>query len=389
MRLPACLGGAPAFSDPLHVGQINLPTWSAFEAGFRALFERRFYANHGPLEKELDARIAGILGVRHAVSVANGTVGLMVAARALGLTGEVVAPSFTFSGTGEALIWAGLQPVFCDVDPQTHCLTAELVEPAISSRTSAILGVHLWGRPCDPDGLETLARRYGLKLFFDGAHAIGCTHRGRLLGNFGDAEVISFHATKVVNGAEGGCIVTNDDDVADRLRACRSFHDGAPAAVDLRLNAKISEAQALMALLSLSDLPANVDANRDRYKQYRDGLVGLTGIRFVDYAAGEASNCQYVVVEVDPACGLCRDELMLALHAENILARDYFVPLHHMPPFQGNGPSVELPVADHLARTLMQFPTGQAVGAADVAGVIDAVRAILAHAPAVAEKGVS
>lgn len=365
------------FDTPLHVGQLNLPSVDAFEVAFKGIFARQFFTNHGPLEQELDAALASYFGVRHAVSVVNGTVALMIALQTLDLRGEVIVPAFTFPATVQAIAWAGLTPVFCDVDPHTQTITAPLAAAAITANTVAILGVHVWGRAADPDGLELLARERGLKLVFDAAHAVGCTSRGRLIGGFGDVEAFSFHATKILNGFEGGCITTNDDGLAARIRVARSFHadDDAGASI-LRLNAKISEAQAAMALLSLDHLDQWTEDNRHRYERYRRELQGIPGLYFIDYCAGERSNYQSVVLRIcEEELGMPRDHLLRILESKNILARKYFSPgVHNIPPFCDLS-TKELPVTDELCRTLIQLPTGQMVSDRHIAIVCATIRA--------------
>jgi dTDP-4-amino-4,6-dideoxyglucose len=332
----ALLGGSPEFERPLHVAQVNLPSWGRVETAFRGIFERHHFANHGPLVRKLDAVFAEVAGVEHAVCVTNGTVALMLLARALDLSGEVIVPAFTFPAAVQALLWAGLRPVLCDVDRRTHTITAETVAPAIGPRTVGVLGTHLWGRPCDPDGLAELCGRHELKLIFDACHAIACTHQGRRIGGLGHGEAFSFHATKVVNAGEGGCITTNDADLARRLRTMRNFHDGETfATVSARFNGKMSEAQAALALLSLEDLEENVAANRARYRAYRLGLAGLAGITVMPYDDNEENSYQYVVLEVEEsAFGLSRDQLLEALEAERVLCRRHFYPgLHKTRPF--------------------------------------------------------
>ena len=259
----ALFGGTPAFTEPLQVDQLYLPRWSDFEEMCRGIFRRRYFANHGPLVRELDDRFAEHLGVRNAVSITNGTLSLMVAAKALDLSGQVIVPAFTFPATAQALSWAGLTPVFCDVDPTTHNLSVELVEPLINDQTCAVLGVHLWGRACNPYDLADLCDRHGLLLFFDAAHAINCTYDGRKIGGFGCVESFSFHATMMLNGAEGGCLTTNDDELANCIRTVKNFHESQSfAKVPLRINGKMSEAQAGMVLLGLKELPNNISRNR-------------------------------------------------------------------------------------------------------------------------------
>lgn len=363
-------------SEPiLHVGQLNLPPWPEFEKAFRDIFDRQFYANHGPLEQQLDRELAEFFGVKHAIGVVNATAALMLLLRALDVKGRVVTPSHTFPATAQAVLWAGIQPLFCDVDPATQTLTAERVAEVLAPDVGAILGVHVWGRACDPEALAELARARGLRLVFDAAHAMGCTHKGRRIGGLGDAEVFSFHATKILNGVEGGCVTTNDDDLAQRLRLSRSFHVSADTSI-LRLNAKLSEAQAAMALLGLRHFDRFVDKNRSRYQLYRAGLANVPGLRFIDYPDGEKSNYQFVMLEVLPTLGHTRDDLLDRLRERGILARRYFHPgVHRTPPFCDNGVA-DLPVTDALSNSLVQLPTGQAIGEAEVKRVIMAIREI-------------
>jgi dTDP-4-amino-4,6-dideoxygalactose transaminase len=380
----AVFGGAPAFAAPVHVAQLNLPDWQAVEESFRGIFRRRYYANNGPLVRTLDEALAEHLGVDHAVCVTNGTVGLMILARALELSGEVIVPAFTFPATAHALSWAGLTPVLCDVSVASHMITPADVVAAMSGNTTGIVGVHLWGRACDPDGLQDLATKRQLTLFFDACHAIGCTHRGRAIGGLGAGEVFSFHATKVLNGAEGGCVTTNDSRLADRLRTMRNFHARETfAPVDARLNGKMSEAQAAMALLSLADLPRNIAANKERHRLYGERLRGVAGLSLMQYA-DEANNYQYIVVDVDEAaCGLHRDILLRVLTAENVLCRRHFYPgLHRMAPYRGSV-SARLgafPGTERLCGRLLQLPTGQAVTPDDIERICDLLLGVVGHA---------
>lgn len=376
-RTIAALGGEPAFETPLHVAQVNLPPWEDVEQIFRGIFDRRYFANHGPLTRELDSAFAEAAGVQHAVCVTNGTVALMLLARALDLQGEVIVPAFTFPATIQALQWAGLEPVLCDVDPGTHMISAGIVEPLITARTCGVLGVHVWGRACDPDGLEALCDRRGLALMFDACHAVGSTHRGVPIGGFGAGEAFSFHATKVLNGGEGGCITTNDAGLAARLRTIRNFHPGETfVPVPTRMNGKMSEAQAALALLSLRQLPASIEANRRRHAAYAAVLGEVPGLELLQYDPGEANSHQYVVVEIDPELsGLDRDVLLTALQAENILCRRHFYPgLHRMPPFAAAGQT--LPVTDRLCRRLLQLPNSQSMTVEDATRVGETILSI-------------
>ncbi len=219
----AVFGGEPSFAAPLHVGRPNITDQARFSELVEGLLERRWLTNDGPLVRELEERVAAHVGVRHCVATCNGTVALEIAIRALGLTGEVIVPSYTFIATAHALHWQGLTPVFADIDPRTHTLDPEAVQRAITPRTSGILGVHLWGRAAPVDDLQAIADEHGLPLLFDAAHAFSSTHRQRKIGRFGRAEVFSFHATKFFHSLEGGAIVTDDDDLAETMRLMRNF----------------------------------------------------------------------------------------------------------------------------------------------------------------------
>lgn len=381
----AVFGGSPVFSRQYHVGQINMPSWDDFHEQFSALFQRRYFTNHGPLVRSLEERVADYLGVTHAVCVTNGTLALMITAKALGLEGEVIVPSFTFPATVQALTWAGLTPVFCDVSPVTHCLTAELVEPLISEKTSAILGVHLWGKPCAPDDLHKLAEHHGLSLFFDAAHAFGCSFSGKKAGGFGQAETFSFHATKILNGVEGGCITTNDDHVAAAVRTIRNFHDAETLVpVSLRINGKMTEAQAAMALLSLDDMDKNNSQNRDNYESYHRYCSDIPGLSMLDQGDGYESNYQYAVFAMDEEeSGIGRDILIRCLASENIIARRYFHPgVHCVLPYRSDafGRDISLPVTERLSQMVFQLPNNSEVTEGVIRQICELIRYIVAHA---------
>ena len=216
-------GATPAFAEPLHVGRPNIVDRDAFLARVAQVLDNQWLTNNGPLVQEFEARIAAHLGVKHCVAMCNGTIALEIAIRALGLTGEVIVPSWTFVATAHALYWQGITPVFADIDPDTHNLDPDAVRRMITPRTSGIIGVHLWGRAAPVEALQAIADEHGLKLMFDAAHAFGSTHRGQSIGRFGACEVFSFHATKSFNTMEGGAVTTNDDALAETLRLMRNF----------------------------------------------------------------------------------------------------------------------------------------------------------------------
>jgi dTDP-4-amino-4,6-dideoxygalactose transaminase len=382
------LGGEPAFSEPLHVGRPNIASRERVLSRLNGVFDRRWLSNEGPLVLELEERLAAWLGVKHCITVCNGTIGLELAIRALDLKGEVIVPSFTFVATAHALQWQDITPVFCDIRPDTHTIDPAVVERLITPKTTGIIGVHLWGQPCDVDALASIARARGLRLLFDAAHAFGCTHRGRKVGGFGEAEVFSFHATKVFNAAEGGAITTNDDELARRCRLMRNFGFTSYDQVDyIGTNGKMNELSAAMGLANFEEIDAFIAANRRNYERYRDGLAGIRGVALMPHAPDEARNHHNVVIDVDEAAsGLGRDDLFRVLRAENVLARRYFWPgCHRMEPYKSHFPNAGLllPVTERVAARVLSLPTGSAVTESDVATVCGVIRQAVDEAPAV------
>lgn len=388
----AVFSGKPTFDSPLPVGQMNFAEWERFESAFRGIFARRYYTNHGPLVQELEARLCNMLGVKHAICTTNATIALLIAAKALELHGKVVVPAFTFAATVQSLTWAGIEPIFCDVNPVTHHITPELVEPLLDDSVSAVLAVHLWGNVCDIEGLSQIAAKKNIHLYFDAAHAFGSTCNNIPAGSFGDMEIFSFHGTKVINAAEGGCISTNNDYLAERLRNIRSSYGirGTVYPNIMTSNGRMSEAQAALALLSLEDYDKNSQLNRDRFERYISHLKILPGFKFISVKSDEKSNYQYVVAEVDhEAFGISRDELVYILKAENILCRKYFAPgLHRCPPYNEQYPHFlnSLPNTDILCSKVIQFPSGQLITMEDIHTISTLVIYIHEHASDIRER---
>ena len=384
----ALFGAAPALDRPVPVGQLYFPDWDRYEAAMRDIFEREYYTNHGPLAQRLEARLAERLKVKHVVCVTNATIGLIMACEALELTGKVILPSFTFIATPQALSWAGLTPVFCDVDPDSHQVSAELIEPLIDTEVSAILAVNLWGDACPAVPLQALADRHGIPLFFDSAHSMGCEIGGVPVGNFGAMEVFSFHATKAFSSAEGGCITTNDDALAARLRNIRSSYGAGPAvSVAKTSNGRMSEAQAAIGLLNLDTFDAALARNHAIFERYRAAIAAIPGASLHVPRHVNATNHQYVVCEIDePAFGLSRDALLGLLKAENVIARRYFYPgSHRSVPYVDELPQFvdALLHTDLLNSRLIQLPSGALVTDADVDGMCDRIAAAHRHAAAI------
>lgn len=367
----AQMGGTPAFTSPLYVGCPNIGDRQSFLNRVNDILDRRWLTNNGKYVQELERKLEAHLGVKHCIAMCNATVALEIAIRALEMTGEVIVPSFTFVATAHSLQWQQITPVFCDIDPATHSLDPDRVESLITPRTTGIIGVHVWGKPCAVEPLAEIAQRRNLRLLFDAAHAFGCSHNGQKIGSFGDAEVFSFHATKFFNTFEGGAVTTNNDELATRLRLMKNFgFAGYDNVTYIGTNGKMSEISAAMGLTSLEQLDALIEKNHQNYQAYSRGLAGLPGVRLVPYDGNHSYNYQYVVLEIDPThAGITRDQLLETLQAENVMARRYFYPgCHKMEPYNSYFPhaGLLLPETEKLVTRVISLPTGTAVSEEDI-----------------------
>jgi len=387
----AVFGGPPAFTDKLHVGRPNIGDRQRLLARINDMLDRRWLSNDGPYAQEFEQRVADMVGVKHCIAMCNGTVALEIAVRALGLKGEVIVPSFTFIATAHALQWQEITPVFCDIDPRTHNIDPRQVERMTTPRTTGIIGVHVWGRPCDVEVLTEIAHRHNLKLLFDAAHAFGCSYKGQMIGNFGDAEVFSFHATKFFNTFEGGAVVTNDDDLAAQIHLMKNFgFAGYDKVIYIGTNGKMSEVSAAMGLTGLESLDEFVTINRRNYNQYKRELEGVPGVQLITYDDTEKCNYQYIIMEIDETTAqISRDELQQVLWAENVLARRYFYPgCHRMEPYRSYFPhaGLLLPETEKLVKRVLSLPTGTAVGSNEISKICQIIRFVVAHSREIRER---
>lgn len=365
-------GAPPAFAQAVHVGRPNIGNRDTFLQRVNQILDNQWLTNNGPMVQEFEQRIAAHLGVKHCIAMCNGTIALEIAIRALGLEGEVIIPSWTFVATAHALYWQGITPVFADIDPATHNLDPEAVRRMITPRTSGIIGVHLWGRAAPIDELQAIADEHGLKLMFDAAHAFGSTYKGQTIGRFGACEVLSFHATKSFNTFEGGAVVTNDDELAEAMRLMRNFgFHGYDNVIHPGTNGKMIEVCAAMGLTNLDSHAEVVEVNKCNHKAYTAALGDIPGISVLAYDPAEQNSHHYVVIELND-CGATRDEILLALQAENILARKYFWPgAHRMKPYRDLYPHAGLILnyTEAVAEKVIILPTGVSLSEQSIATI--------------------
>lgn len=380
----AYFGGEPKFKEKLYVGRPNIGNRDRLLARINDMLDRRWLSNNGLFVQEFEQRIADYLGVKHCIAVCNGTIALELVIRALELKGEVIIPSFTFIATAHALQWQEITPVFCDIDPKTHTLNPWRVESMITPRTSGIMGVHVWGQPCNVEMLAEIAYKHHLKLMFDASHAFGCSYQGQMIGNFGNAEVFSFHATKFMNTFEGGAIVTNDDDLNQKLRLMKNFgFAGFDNVIYLGTNGKMSEVSAAMGLTSLESIEDFIEVNRRNYYCYQQGLAGIPGVSLFPVSQAEKHNYQYIVLEInEEEAQVSRDMLINILHAENVIARCYFYPgCHRMEPYRSYFPhaSLLLPETEKLGQRVLVLPTGTAISEEDIFTITSIFKMAMSH----------
>lgn len=376
----AIFGCSPAFPEKLHVGRPNIGDRQRLLERINDLLDRRWLSNNGLYVQEFEQRLADFTGAKHCIAMCNATVALEIVIRSLGLTGEVIVPSFTFIATAHALQWQEITPVFCDVDPQTHNIDPHRVEQLITPRTTGIIGVHVWGRPCNVEALTDIAQRHNLKLAFDAAHALGCSYKGRMIGNFGEAEVFSFHATKFLNTFEGGAVATNSDELAEKIRLMKNFGFGSgyDNVIYIGTNGKMDEASAAMGVTGLESIEDFIAVNYRNYKQFKTELENLPGVRLIDYNEAEKNNYQYIILEIDEQkAGINRDELVQILQAENVIARRYFYPgCHQMEPYRSYFPNAKLllPETEKLTQKVMSLPTGTAMTEESVKKICEIIK---------------
>ncbi len=314
---------------------------------FGGFSSAKHHTEYGPLNEQLEQKLQQFLGVKHAICVTNETVGLMMAADSMGLTGGVILPRYAPASSTHSLVWAGLEPVYCDVDSDTSQINIDQVASLIDENVSAIMGVHLWGGACDPQALAQITALHGIQLYFDAAHAFGCIVNGVHIGNFGRCEVLSFHQANILNATEGGCVCTNDDELAARLRTMRSSSGaGEPVSVIKTVNGRMSEAQAAIALMNLDDFPANRDNNETLYHTYEVGLESIRGLQLIKPTGVSLSNFQCVVCRINELdYGLSSKVLIALLNAENVCARPRPKYSRRLPDAESvSDPCIQLPI---------------------------------------------
>lgn len=306
-----------------------LPDLCDFNSLLQEIWNSKWITNNGSFHKQLEKELATYLKVPYISLFTNGTLPLITALQALRISGEVITTPYSFVATTHSLWWNGIKPVFVDIDPATGNIDPDKIEAAITPKTTAIMPVHVYGKPCDTKRIEEIADKYGLKVIYDAAHAFGVEVNGESVLNAGDMSTLSFHATKVYNTIEGGALVMHDERTKKRIDYLKNFgFAGETEVVAPGINSKMDEMRAAYGLLNLKQVDAAIEARHQVTIKYREALRHIEGITFMDDIPGVKHNYSYFPIFIDAEkYGMSRDELYFKMKGENVLSRRYFYPL--------------------------------------------------------------
>ena len=352
-----------------------LPDLEEFHGLLKEIWASKWITNNGSFHKRLEKELADYLKVPYISVFTNGTLPLITALQALRVNGEVITTPYSFVATTHSLWWNGIKPVFVDIDPATCNLDPAKIEAAITPRTTAIMPVHCYGKPCDTKAIQAIADKYGLKVIYDAAHAFGVEVDGESLLNAGDLSTLSFHATKVYNTVEGGALIMHDEQTKKRIDYLKNFgFAGETEVVAPGINSKMDEVRAAYGLLNLKQVDAAIEARRRVAVRYREALRDVPGITFFDDMPGVRHNYSYFPVFVDAEqYGMTRDELYFKMREHNVWGRRYFYPLiNTFSTYRGleSATKENLPVATRIAEQVICLPMHHELSEEDVERVL-------------------
>jgi dTDP-4-amino-4,6-dideoxygalactose transaminase len=356
-----------------------LPDLDDFTAELKKIWDSKWITNNGSYHKKLESALAEYLGVPYISLFTNGTLPLITAMQALRITGEVITTPYSFVATTHALWWNGIKPVFVDIDPATGNIDPNKIEAAITPKTTAIMPVHVYGKPCDTKSIQEIADRYGLKVIYDAAHAFGVKVDGKSILNAGDLSTLSFHATKVFNTIEGGAMVMHDAKTKQRIDYLKNFgFANEITVVGPGINSKMDEVRSAYGLLNLKQVDAAIEARCQVANKYRDALCSVEGITFFDDMPNVQHNYSYFPIFIDAAkYGMTRDDLYAKMKTENVLGRRYFYPLiSEFSTYKGleSATPENLPNAHKMADSVICLPMHHALSDEDIKRIINIIK---------------
>jgi len=355
---PAIIGGSPISSTLVPIIQPTLPSLSEIRASLEEILQSKMITNHKYV-RELEQKLTNYMEVKNVIALSRCTTGLLLIGKCLGIEGEVITPSFSFSATSLALLWLGCKPIFVDCHPTKFTIDVNKIQEKINNRTSAILATHIFGNPCAIKPLQEICDDNGLKLIFDAAHGSGAQYYGKSIGNFGDGEAFSMSPTKVLTAGEGGLVTTNNDELAEKVRIGRNY--GNPGDYNtsvVGLSGRMPEFNAILALKSFEMLEGNVKKRHELFAYYKKKLSDFPGISFQEIEEGARSSCKDFAIVINPSeFGVGRDKLYEALEAENIMTKKYFYPaIHKQDVFKQYSNDKDLEITEKLADNILCLP---------------------------------
>lgn len=346
-------------SEKILVTRSSMPSKEEYFEEIESLWDSHWLTNMGEKHNRLEKSLKEYLGVSNISLFSNGHMALELVLQALDLHGEVITTPFTFASTTHAIVRNGLQPVFCDIKEDDYTIDETKIESLITEQTCAILPVHVYGHMCNVEAIEHMARKYHLKVIYDAAHAFGVRYKGKGSASFGDASMLSFHATKVFNTIEGGAVCFQNNDLEERLYSLKNFGIQSETQVSgVGANAKMNEFQAAMGICNLIHIEEEIQKRKAVYERYMDNLDGIEGIRLVKPKAEEYPNYAYFPVVFDEdKCGRTRDSVYDRLAQNNIYARKYFYPLtSEFECYRGQLDSMQTPIAKRISERVLCLP---------------------------------
>lgn len=356
-----------------------LPDFDEFTSLLRQVWNSKWVTNNGHFHQLLEKSLSHYLKVPYLSLFTNGTLPLLTAFQALHISGEVITTPYSFVATTHSLWWNGIKPVFVDIDPSNCGLDPQRIEAAITPRTTAILPVHCYGKPCDIYGIQQIADKYGLKVIYDAAHAFGVEVDGHSILDYGDISTLSFHATKVYSTIEGGAMVMHDKATKERIDYLKNFgFESETEVIAPGINSKMDEVRAIYGLLNLQQIDNAIEARHQVAVKYRQGLNDVPGVRYLEDMAGVRHNYSYFPIFVDEEeYGISRDQLYFLMREQGILGRRYFYPLiSTFSTYRGLESSHpdNLPNAHRIANQVICLPMHHELTETDVACVIELIR---------------
>ncbi len=371
------------FEKPVYVTSPILPDLGKFNDMLRAIWASKWLTNHGNMHAELEKRLESVLKVKNVSIFNNGTIALLTALKVLDLPpgSEVITTPFTFPATPHCITWNHLKPVFCDISAESMTIDADMIERHVNSQTSAILGVHVYGIPCDTEKIEMIAKRHNLKVVYDAAHCFTTEINGAGIGTCGDMSMFSFHATKLFHTVEGGCLTYDNSEYREKLYFLRNFGiKNEDEVVDIGINGKMNELQACIGLLNLEIFEEEKRKRIAIRSTYVEQLQTVSGIRIVHVPEGVTDSMGYFVIRIhEDTFGLSRDAVYQKLKEYNVFSRKYFYPLcSEYEPYKSLPSSSEenLPVANRVKREVLCLPLFGGLGTAGAAQICEIIKRI-------------